>query len=111
MCTSWRESQGPLIHMHSLLQPKPIKISQKTGIPLHVLPQKGLTAKQVERMQMINGSDLPKASTQPRSRAESREDRRARKQAIKEERKVRLTRNKTLQNILCYLSYVLMNFV
>lgn len=97
--------------MHSLLQPKPIKISQKTGIPLHVLPQKGLTAKQVERMQMINGSDLPKASTQPRSRAESREDRRARKQAIKEERKVRLTRNKTLQNILCYLSYVLMNFV
>ncbi|RMC12880.1 hypothetical protein DUI87_10405 [Hirundo rustica rustica] len=70
-------------------KPKPIKISQKTGIPLHVLPQKGLTAKQVERMQMINGSDLPKASTQPRSKAESKEDRKARKQAIKEERKER----------------------
>lgn len=39
---------------------------------------------------MINGSDLPKASTQPRSKNESREDKRARKQAIKEERKVRL---------------------
>ncbi|NXV78370.1 LTV1 protein, partial [Atlantisia rogersi] len=70
-------------------KPKPIKISQKTGIPLHILPEKGLTAKQVERMQMINGSDLPRASTQPRSRDESKEDRKARKQAIKEERKER----------------------
>lgn len=55
---------------------------------MHVLPQKGLTAKQVERMQMINDSDLPRASTQPRSKNESKEDRKARKQAIKEERKV-----------------------
>lgn len=70
-------------------KPKPIKISSKTGIPLHVLPQKGLTAKQVERMQMINDSDLPRASTQPRSKNESKEDRKARKQAIKEERKER----------------------
>uniref|UniRef100_A0A8C3GLZ0 Protein LTV1 homolog n=1 Tax=Cairina moschata TaxID=8855 RepID=A0A8C3GLZ0_CAIMO len=70
-------------------KPKPIKISQKTGIPLHVLPQKGLTAKQIERMQMINDSDLPRASTQPRSKNESKEERKARKQAIKEERKER----------------------
>ncbi|NXC44453.1 LTV1 protein, partial [Penelope pileata] len=70
-------------------KPKPIKISQKTGIPLHVLPQKGLTAKQMERMQMINDSDLPRASTQPRSKNESKEDRKARKQAIKEEQKER----------------------
>ncbi|KGL82636.1 Protein LTV1, partial [Tinamus guttatus] len=70
-------------------KPKPIKISQKTGIPLHVLPQRGLTAKQVERMQMINDSDLPRAATQPRSKNETREDRKARKQAIKEERKER----------------------
>ncbi|POI24153.1 hypothetical protein CIB84_012099, partial [Bambusicola thoracicus] len=70
-------------------KPKPIKISSKTGIPLHVLPQKGPTAKQVERMQMINDSDLPRASTQPRSKNESREERKARKQAIKEERKER----------------------
>lgn len=56
---------------------------------------------------MINGSDLPKASTQPRSKAESKEDRKARKQAIKEERKVRLTANATLQSILCYLNAVL----
>lgn len=56
---------------------------------------------------MINGSDLPRASTQPRSKAESKEDRKARKQAIKEERKVRLTANKTLKSILCYLNSVL----
>uniref|UniRef100_A0A8C0B794 Protein LTV1 homolog n=1 Tax=Buteo japonicus TaxID=224669 RepID=A0A8C0B794_9AVES len=70
-------------------KPKLIKISQKTGIPLHILPQKGLTAKQIERMQMINSSDLPRASTQPRSKDESKEDRKARKQAIREERKER----------------------
>lgn len=39
-------------------------------------------------MQMINNSDLPKVSTQPRPKNESKEDKRARKQAIKEERKV-----------------------
>lgn len=69
-------------------QPKQIRLSSKTGIPLNVLPKKGLTAKQVERMQMISNSDLPKMSTQPRSKSESKEDKRARKQAIKEERKV-----------------------
>ncbi|XP_040821291.1 protein LTV1 homolog isoform X1 [Ochotona curzoniae] len=75
-------------------KPKQIRLSSKTGIPLDVLPVKGLTAKQVERMQMINGSDLPKASTQPRSKNESREDKRARKQAIKEERKERRVEKK-----------------
>uniref|UniRef100_A0A8P0TN34 Protein LTV1 homolog n=2 Tax=Canis lupus TaxID=9612 RepID=A0A8P0TN34_CANLF len=74
-------------------KPKQIQISSKTGIPLNVLPKKGLTAKQVERMQMINGSDLPKVSTQPRSKNESKEDKKARKQAIKEERKVKLFSN------------------
>lgn len=73
-----------------LFQPKQIHLSSKTGIPLHVLPKKGLTAKQVERMQMINSSDLPKVSTQPRLKTESKEDKKARKQAIKEERKVAL---------------------
>uniref|UniRef100_A0A8C8VJ23 Protein LTV1 homolog n=1 Tax=Pelusios castaneus TaxID=367368 RepID=A0A8C8VJ23_9SAUR len=68
---------------------KPIKISHKTGIPLDILPQRSLTAKQTERMQMINQSDLPRVSTQPRSKNESKEDRKARKQAIKEERKER----------------------
>ncbi|XP_025722043.1 protein LTV1 homolog isoform X2 [Callorhinus ursinus] len=75
-------------------KPKQIRISSKTGMPLNVLPKKGLTAKQVERMQMINGSDLPKVSTQPRSKNESKEDRRARKQAIKEERKERRVEKK-----------------
>lgn len=73
---------------------KQIRISTKTGIPLDVLPKKGLTAKQVERMQMINESDLPTVSTQPRSKNESKEDKRARKQAIKEERKERRVEKK-----------------
>ncbi|EQB78781.1 protein LTV1-like protein [Camelus ferus] len=54
----------------------------------------GLTAKQVERMQMINNSDLPKVSTQPHSKNESKEDKRARKQAIREERKERRVEKK-----------------
>ncbi|XP_060755554.1 protein LTV1 homolog isoform X2 [Neoarius graeffei] len=68
---------------------KPIRVSNKTGIPLDVLPTRGLTARQVERMERINDSDLPRVSTQPRSREESKEDRKLRKQAIKEERKER----------------------
>lgn len=70
-------------------KPKQIQLSSKTGMPLNVLPKKGLTARQVERMQMINGSDLPKVSTQPRSKSESKEEKRTRKKAIREERKER----------------------
>ncbi|XP_037620471.1 protein LTV1 homolog isoform X2 [Sebastes umbrosus] len=73
---------------------KPIRVSHKTGIPLDVLPAKGLTAKQVERMTMINDSDLPRASTQIRNKEESNEERKARKQAIKEERKERRVEKK-----------------
>ncbi|XP_066461563.1 protein LTV1 homolog [Eleutherodactylus coqui] len=68
---------------------KLIKVSTKSGIPLGVLPERGLTAKQIERMEMINGGDLPKVSTQPRSKCENTDERKARKQAIKEERKER----------------------
>ncbi|KAL6111119.1 ltv1 [Pungitius sinensis] len=73
---------------------KPIRVSQKTGIPLDVLPAKGLTAKQVERMALINDSDLQRVSTLPRDKEESKEERRARKQAIKEERKERRVEKK-----------------
>ncbi|XP_054460944.1 protein LTV1 homolog [Anoplopoma fimbria] len=73
---------------------KPIRVSQKTGIPLDVLPSKGLTAKQAERMMMINDSDLPRVSTQHRDKEESKEERRARKQAIREERKDRRVEKK-----------------
>lgn len=68
---------------------KSVEVSKKTGIPLDVLPQRGPTAKQTERMQRINDCDLPRVSIQPRSKNESKEDRKARKQAIKEERKER----------------------
>ncbi|XP_062400207.1 protein LTV1 homolog [Sardina pilchardus] len=73
---------------------KGIRVSSKTGIPLDVLPKRGPTARQVERMERINDSDLPRAATQQRPRQESTEERRARKQAIKEERKERRTEKK-----------------
>ncbi|XP_056441849.1 protein LTV1 homolog [Gadus chalcogrammus] len=73
---------------------KPIRVSLKLGIPLDVLPTRGLTAKQTERMERINDSDLPRVSTQQRDKEESAEERKARKQAIKEERKERRTEKK-----------------
>lgn len=73
---------------------KPIRVSSKTGVPLDVLPDRGLTARQAERMTRINDSDLPRVSTQPRDKQESPEERRARKQAIKEERKERRVEKK-----------------
>ncbi|KAK1886163.1 Protein LTV1 like [Dissostichus eleginoides] len=76
---------------------KPIRVSQKTGIPLDVLPTKGLTAKQAERMMRINDSDLPRVSTQQRSKEESTEERKQRKLAIKEERKERRVEKKANQ--------------
>uniref|UniRef100_A0A672KCN5 Protein LTV1 homolog n=1 Tax=Sinocyclocheilus grahami TaxID=75366 RepID=A0A672KCN5_SINGR len=79
------------INVYTCLQ---IRVSDKTGIPLDVLPKRGLTAKQVERMERINDSDLPRASKQPRSREESAEEKRARKQAIKTERKERRSEKK-----------------
>ncbi|XP_028267018.1 protein LTV1 homolog isoform X2 [Parambassis ranga] len=74
--------------------PKTIRVSSKTGIPLDVLPTRGLTAKQAERMTRINDSDLPRVSTQLRNKEESKEERKARKQAIKEERKERRVEKK-----------------
>lgn len=73
---------------------KPIRVSNKTGIPLDVLPARGLTTKQAERMTRINDSDLPRVSAQPRSKEESKQERKARKQAIKEERKERRVEKK-----------------
>ncbi|XP_043916020.1 protein LTV1 homolog [Protopterus annectens] len=68
---------------------KLVEVSKKTGVPLGVLPQRSLTSKQVERMQMINDSDLPRAATQPRDKSETKDERKTRKKAIKEERKER----------------------
>uniref|UniRef100_A0A3P8VMM4 Protein LTV1 homolog n=1 Tax=Cynoglossus semilaevis TaxID=244447 RepID=A0A3P8VMM4_CYNSE len=75
-------------------KPKQIHVSSKTGIPLDVLPSRGPTAKQVERMTRINDVDLPRVCTLPRHKDESSDERRARKQAIKEERKERRAEKK-----------------
>ncbi|XP_075993030.1 protein LTV1 homolog [Genypterus blacodes] len=73
---------------------KAIRVSSKTGVPLDVLPARGLTARQAERITRINDSDLPRVATQPRSKEESKEERKARKHTIKEERKERRTEKK-----------------
>uniref|UniRef100_A0A8C5PRZ1 Protein LTV1 homolog n=1 Tax=Leptobrachium leishanense TaxID=445787 RepID=A0A8C5PRZ1_9ANUR len=84
--------RGKIVYF--IFQRKSIKVSTKTGIPLGVLPSRGLTAKQVQRMEMINSSDLPRVSTQVRNKQESTEERKARKQAIKEERTERRVEKK-----------------
>lgn len=68
---------------------KPMRVSRKTGLPLGVLPQRGPTARQVERMGTVTAADLPRAAAVPRAPEETPEQRRARKHAIKEERKDR----------------------
>jgi len=69
-------------------QATPVRVSAKLGVPLGVLPARGPTARQVERMERINDGDLPRASTQQRPPQESPAQRTARKQSVKEERKV-----------------------
>ncbi|XP_049577269.1 protein LTV1 homolog isoform X2 [Syngnathus scovelli] len=73
---------------------KPIRVSARSGIPLDVLPARGPTGKQVERMCRINDVDLPRAATLPRQKDESKDQRKARKNAIKEERKERRVEKK-----------------
>uniref|UniRef100_A0A8C6TP94 Protein LTV1 homolog n=1 Tax=Neogobius melanostomus TaxID=47308 RepID=A0A8C6TP94_9GOBI len=51
---------------------KHIRVSVKSGIPLDVLPPRGPTAKQAERMSRINDADLPRAATQPRAARRTR---------------------------------------
>ncbi|XP_061130219.1 protein LTV1 homolog isoform X2 [Syngnathus typhle] len=73
---------------------KPIRVSARSGIPLDVLPARGPTGKQVERMCRIDDVDLPRAATLPRQKDESKDQRKARKNAIKEERKERRVEKK-----------------
>lgn len=69
-------------------KPKPIRVFHRTGVPLDVLTPRGPTHRQVESMTRINGLDLPRVSMLARRQEESKDERRARKHAIKEERKV-----------------------
>lgn len=75
--------------IQDLPKPKTIRVSARSGVPLGVLPPRGPTARQAERMERINDSDLPRVCTQPRNKEESGEERRARKTVIREERKER----------------------
>ncbi|KAM4584624.1 protein LTV1 homolog [Odontesthes bonariensis] len=75
-------------------KPKPIRVSNKTGIPLDVLTTRGSAAKLLECKTKTSDSEQPHMSSQPRSKEESKEEKRARKQAIKEERKERRAEKK-----------------
>ena len=70
-------------------QNKPIKLTKRAGIPADVLPAPGLTRKQLEQPAQIKKNDC--ANTY-RPRKETAEERRLRKQAIKEERRVSCTK-------------------
>ena len=81
----------------SFLQQKTIKLSSKTGIPLNVLGSQGPTLKDIEReFGATDRSDLPNTH---RPKDETAEEKKARKNAIKEHRKVILIKNYSLSTL------------
>ncbi|KAM9769579.1 protein LTV1 homolog [Menidia menidia] len=75
-------------------KPKAIRVSKKTGIPLDVLPPRGSASKPADPKTKTDDPELPRVSAQPRDKNESKEEKRARKTAIKDERKVRRAEKK-----------------
>ncbi|XP_022091362.1 protein LTV1 homolog isoform X2 [Acanthaster planci] len=68
---------------------KSIKLSKKTGMPLDVLPTPGPTKKQQER-ELHDEYTLPSvAPSRPKDKKETSEERRLRKQAVKQDRRDR----------------------
>ena len=67
---------------------KPIKLTKRLGIPDDVLPQRGPTLRQQE--EQLHVTDVERASTY-RPKDESAEEKRMRKQAVKQDRKVNNT--------------------
>jgi len=77
------------------IQNKPIKLTKRVGIPAGVLPAPSLTRKQLEQPAQVRNND---SANTYRSSKETAEERRLRKQAIKEERKVGLTGKNRISN-------------
>ena len=73
-------------------QARPIVVSERTGMPVGVLPEKGLSLKQIERE--MNAKNRADRACTYRPGDETTEERKARKQAVKEERKVRFMNEK-----------------
>ena len=75
-------------------QVKHIKLSSKTGIPVGVLQQRhpDSQAKDARKHEDMAVS-VPASVTRPRPRDETKEAKKLRKQAVKEERKVRALRS------------------
>lgn len=88
--------------------PKVIKLSKKTGIPLESLPTRGLTKKQLtaldreneeiersERFHTVSeSSNVTSTASNVRRKGETREEKSARKQAVREQRKERRAEKK-----------------
>jgi hypothetical protein len=68
------------------LQQRVIELSSKSGLPKDVLPESGLTRKQLEQ-EMRASRRADKASTY-RPRDETADEKRDRKEAVRDERKV-----------------------
>ena len=66
---------------------QPIQLTKRLGIPSEVLPAKGLTLKQLEKEERSQ-RQLTSAPT-VRTKDETAEEKKARKQAVKQQRKVR----------------------
>lgn len=69
----------------TLPQPKPIKLTKRMEIPEETLPTRGLTRKQLEE---LDAKIIEQANTY-RPTDETLEEKKARKQAVKEEKRVR----------------------
>ncbi|CAH1775437.1 unnamed protein product [Owenia fusiformis] len=75
---------------------KPIKLTKRMNIPDDAIPTRGLTKRQIEE-EMKQGDMFDKASTY-RPKGETPEERKARKEAIKAERKERRVERKMNKN-------------
>ena len=79
-------------HPKKIVEPskkdKPIQLTKRIGIPDDVLPQRGLTLKQLEKEERAQRQFNTAPTVRPKG--ETAEDKRARKQAVREQRRVRM---------------------
>jgi hypothetical protein len=67
-----------------ILQPKPIKLTKHSEVPDDVLNKRGPTRRQTERLDAV----VDRIHVPQRQKGESSEEKRSRKQAVKEMRRV-----------------------
>lgn len=77
----------------------PIKLSQKSGMPLNVFPSHGPTKKQLEREELEDNRLAIETMSRVKGEKESAEERKERKQAVKLARKERRLEKKANQQV------------